>query len=223
MNVAFLTAGQSQLLDHVTVWANIRIGEITEGPFGTGPGAAPFRSRESTQTLMVPSVRAERYLERVKGHEARLLSPLGIDLKNLEEEVSKKDGPSLNHYLWSQNPDWLKSGLMDIGRLVLDDLYQIHQARLNVHERVMRWKRTFGANESAGAKLNIVGIERHISWLRESYSLRQAFASDLMRNSHDGWKLVQSFYDSAARAAQNILAGAYALHHYFPEIKSYPG
>jgi hypothetical protein len=200
MTPSFLSLGQSQLLAHVMAWGNLRIAEITAGAFA--------------QTQALPSVAALRYLERVKGHEARLLSSLGVDPIELEKEVTRPDGSSLNHYLWVRSPAWLGRELSGIGRIVVDDLWQVRQGRTNVHDRVLRWKKVFGAQENARSRLNVAGLSENLVWLQQTYSLRHSFAEDLVRKTHHGWDLVLAFYDPAARAAQNILEGGLALQHY---------
>lgn len=209
MNAIF-SQGQSQLLAHVVAWGNLRVTEIAEGPFSS----APIKPRESTQSLMLPSTRALRYMERVKGHESRLLTALGIDVEEMEKEVSRSDGPSFNNYVWVRSPAWLSRDLMDIARITMDDLWQIRQARINVHERIMRWKRNFSAQETMDARPKVMGLQENLTWLQETYSLRSSFASDLVQDSHHGWDLVRAFYDPAGRTAKNILEGGLALHHY---------
>ncbi|HSA58564.1 MAG TPA: hypothetical protein VLJ37_02645 [bacterium] len=210
MSSLYLSTGQSQLLAHVMAWGNLRVAEIADGPFAS-PRLNP---RQSTQSLMLPSAMVLRYLDRVKGHESRLLTDLGIDVKDLEQEVAKPDGPSFNHYIWVRNPAWLGGDLITMARIAMDDLWQIRQARINIHERIMRWKRIFGAQETMDARPNVTGLQNHLTWLQETYSVRHSYASDLIRHFNHGWDLVQAFYDPAARAAQNILEGGLALQHY---------
>jgi hypothetical protein len=211
MSAISLSLGQSQLLDHVMVWGNLRISEIAADPFAS---PTPLRSRESTQSLMFPSARALRYLDRVKAHETRLLTALGIDVNDVEKEVSRPDGPSFNTYVWVRSPAWLSPDLMDMAKIVMDDLSQVRMARLNVHERIMRWKRTFGAQETMAAQPSGPGLKENLTWLQGTYSLRHSFANDLVRHSRHGLDLVQAFYDPAARTAQNILQGGLAVDHY---------
>jgi hypothetical protein len=190
-------------------WEAVRISEIAAGPFA----AAPLRSRESTQSLALPSVAALRYLERVKGQESRLLTALEIDPADLDKETTAS-GVSISNYVWTRSPAWMSRDLMDIARIVIDDLWQIRQSRINVFERVMRWKRVFGAEEKMDARLNVAGLPENVAWLQQTYTLRHSYAGDLVRKSRHGWNLVQGFYDSASRASQNILEGGLALQHY---------
>jgi hypothetical protein len=211
MSTITLSTAQSQLLDHVMVWGHLRIHEITQDPLVS----PTIRGRESTQGLSLPSVRVIRYLDRVKGHETSLLSALGIDTNDLEKELSRQGGaPSLSNYLWTRRPAWLTGDTSTIARVTMDDLSQIRIARLNTLERVMRWKRHFGATENVGSRINVVGFKNNLNWLQETYSLRHTFARDLTKRSKHGWDLVQAFYDSAGRAAQNMMDSAMALRHY---------
>jgi hypothetical protein len=211
MSAIFLSPGQSQLLDHIMAWGNLRIGEITADPFAS---PTPLRSRESTESLMLPSLRATRYLDRVKAQETRLLTALGIDVEDMEMETSRPEGPTFNTYLWARSPAWLRPDLMDMAKIVMDDLSQIRMARVNVHERIMRWKRTFGAQETLAARPSGPGLKENLTWLQGTYSLRHSFANDLVRHSQHGLDLLQAFYDPAARTAQNILQGGLAVDHY---------
>lgn len=204
-----LNPAQSQILQHVMTWGNIRLNEVSGDPF-RGP---PSPSRTSSQILTRASDRCLRYLDRIKRYEASLLTPLGIDLAELERDVASKDGPSFNQFIWGKRPPWL-NGFTEITRVVLDDLWQIHQARTNVHERILRWKRTFGAQETIQSEVKIVGLPNQITWLQETYVRRVTFADSLTLTSRHGWDLVQAYYDPAERAAQNILDGAAALQHY---------
>lgn len=218
MNTLFLSPAQSLMLDHVMAWGSLRIGEIKTDPFATSSSRSspgPFRSRESTTTLMLPSARIVRYLDRVKSHETGLLKTLGIDANDLEADLAKSDGSqSLSNYLWARRLPWVVGGLGDMAHIALDDLSQMRKARAQVLERVERWKRNFGNGESMDSRPNVPGFENNLRWLQDIYETRHLFAQQLIDRSGHGWDLVQAFYSSSERAAQNILEGAKAVDQY---------
>ncbi len=191
-------------------WGAIPVPDVIGDPFQV-PRA---RTASVSHPSLLPTDLAIRHLERVREHESSLLRTLGIVADDLEKSVRDKDGPSLHHYIWRQNPPWLSRELMEIAKITMDDLWQIREARVKVHERVMRWKRAFRAQEKIETRPKVPGLDNNLRWLQETYQHRITFAQKLVQQSHHGWDLVGSFYDPAQRTAQNILDGAAAVRHY---------
>ncbi|HEX5035996.1 MAG TPA: hypothetical protein VFX30_02425 [bacterium] len=211
MVTASLSTAQTQLLNHVLAWGSFQIVEITLSPL-TPP--EPSRRTSATPPLL-PSERALQYLERMRQKEGPLLKALGFDPANVESEVSRKDGPSLNTYFWIKKAAWLSGETGEMGRRAADDLWQIRQARQNVFDRVTRWKKIFGSNENHDSRINVLGLDENLSWLQDTYALRHFFVQQLERKYRPaGWDLVVDFYDPAQRAAHNILESAAALKKY---------
>lgn len=211
MTTTFLAPGQLQLLNHVTTWGNLRIAEISASPLASPPETVKGRSAVPP---LLPSDRTLQYLERVRQNEGTLLTTLGLDPADLEREVARKDGPSLNAYFWSHHLPWMQGATGQQARVAADDLWQIRQARVNALERVTRWKRAFGKDEKPDSRLNVVGLENNLTWLMETYAYRHFLIQQLGRKHRPGWDLVTAFYDPAERAAQNLLDGAAALKKY---------
>lgn len=210
MTTAFLAPAQLQLLNHVVAWGTLRIAEISCDPFAV----APAQKGISNAPAPLPSELGLRYLDRIRHNESILLKHLGLDAAALERAVAPKDGPSFNAYILDRHPPWMEGAIRAMGRMAVDDLWQARQARMNIAERIIRWKRTFGAQEKADSRPNVVGFQNHLTWLQETYAYRNFFVQQLERKFRPGWELVEAFYDPTERAAQNILDGAAALRKY---------
>lgn len=194
--VSPLSVAESHLLNYVQTWASFSMVDIHRNPYLPQGAATP------------PFLALDSYRERMEDRKDQLLTALGAREYVLGTVLS--EGEDFRSYLKRGSFAWLESE-PEAG-LVLDDLWQIQLALDRVGHKLDLWERNF--DPSSGRIPKVVGLERHLQWIKETFLTRVALGKAALDESNDGRQAMSFFFWPNRRQELGVLGIEEAVRVY---------